>query len=125
MLYVPSKPSRPASETWPLHEGSGKSPCAGRKGRWADIQITSGTSGGGKGSCKMFRPKGHYQQHATKLWKITRNCKGMYWWFIQLTIGQNCVSIRFMKRPQRETQKPSIDAGREEKKNTIQALSCT
>jgi hypothetical protein len=64
----------------------------------------------------MFRSKGHYQQHATKLWKITRNCKGMYWWFIQPTIGQNCVEIRFMKRPQRETQKPSIDAGREEKK---------
>jgi hypothetical protein len=85
LLFLPSKPSTPASETWPLHEGSEISPCAGRKERY--MARYSDNKGdmygkwyirGEKCSCTMFRPEEHYQQHATTLWKITRNCKGMY-----------------------------------------------
>ena len=79
---------------------------------------------GEKGSCIMFRPKEHYQQHATPLWKITRNCKGMYWWFIQPTIGQNCTYQSDLGRVHRGTQNTSIIIS-ERKTHTIQALNCT
>jgi hypothetical protein len=30
-----------------------------------------------------------YQQNATMLWKTTRKCNGIYWWFIHPKTGQN------------------------------------
>ena len=91
---------------------------------WPDNKWDLPSGALGNRSCRMFRTREHYQQHATKLWKITRNCKDMYWWFIQPTIGQNCRAVRFYEWSVEGNWKIKYQHWKK-KIHTIQALNCT